>query len=37
MLGAEARRAAARAVIAAVEANGETPDPRVVSVAEGRS
>ncbi|GLB86837.1 hypothetical protein SRL2020028_60930 [Mycobacterium kiyosense] len=35
-LGPAARRAAARMVIAANKANGETPDPRIVAVAEGK-
>ena len=30
------RQAAARMVIAASKANGETPDPRIVAVAEGK-
>lgn len=32
----EVSQTAARMVIAASEANGETPDPRVVAVAEGK-
>jgi nucleoid-associated protein YgaU len=32
----EVRQAAARMVIAASKANGETPDPRIVAVAEGK-
>lgn len=35
-LGPAARRAAARMVIAANKANGETPDPRIVAIAEGK-
>ena len=30
------RRAAARMVLAANKANKETPDPRIVAIAEGR-
>ena len=33
----EVRRAAARMVIAASEANGETPDPKIVAIAEGKT
>jgi hypothetical protein len=33
----EVRQAAPRMVIAASKANGETPDPRIVAVAEGKS
>lgn len=35
-LAPAARRAAARMVIAATEASGETPDPRIVAIAEGK-
>jgi hypothetical protein len=37
VLAPEVRRAAARMVIAANKANGETPDPRIVAVAEGKA
>jgi hypothetical protein len=36
VLAPEARRAAARVVIAANKADGETPDPRIVAVAESK-
>lgn len=36
-LAPEARRAAARMVIAANDASGVTPDPRIVAIAEGKS
>jgi uncharacterized protein (DUF1778 family) len=33
-LAPEARQAAARVVVAANEANGKTPDPRIIAIAE---
>lgn len=35
-LAPAARRAAARMVIAATEASGDTPDPRIVEIAKGK-